>query len=300
MGRHLAIVNPAAGGGRSGREAAGAVERLRRAGLHVDVRRTARAGDATAIAREAYRAGVRDFIAGGGDGTAFEIVNGLFPLASDRPEDRPSVGFLPMGTGNSFLRDFTERGSEYALAALASGRKRSCDVLRLTHGTGDLYYINILSLGFAADVCVTRNERFGSLGEAGYVLGVLRELTGLRPRPLPMRVDGAAEFRDPVTFVSVSNSRFTGGKMMMAPAADPTDGLADLIVVGPMGRWSLLRAFPRIFRGTHVDLPSVSATRARSIDFDLPDPVNVMIDGETRRLTPKRIEVLKGAIDAYA
>ena len=128
--RFLAVVNPAAGGGACGRHAVATIDRLRQSGLEVDVFETRAAGDARVRAREELAAGRRDFIAVGGDGTSFEIVNGL--LDQPIPGARPSLGFLPLGTGNSFLRDFSDQGAEYAIEALIQGKRRPCDVIRVT------------------------------------------------------------------------------------------------------------------------------------------------------------------------
>jgi diacylglycerol kinase family enzyme len=62
------------------------VAELRAAGLDVEVIETSAAGQGTEIARKAFRAGIRRFIGVGGDGTSFEIVNGLFPEALDAQE----------------------------------------------------------------------------------------------------------------------------------------------------------------------------------------------------------------------
>jgi diacylglycerol kinase family enzyme len=133
MKPYLAIINPAAGGGRCGKLAAKTLQALRSHGLAVDVVETRQPGDATRIARERYAQGFRRFLAGGGDGTSYEIVNGLFP--HDIAEERVSLGFLPLGTGNSFLRDFADTGAEYAIQAVVAGRARGCDVIRLNTGT---------------------------------------------------------------------------------------------------------------------------------------------------------------------
>ncbi|MGB7750966.1 MAG: acylglycerol kinase family protein, partial [Candidatus Acidiferrales bacterium] len=79
--KFLAIVNPAAGGGKSGQLAASMLERVRSSGINLTVAHTTRAGEATEIARQAYSQGTRNFLAVGGDGTSFEIINGLFPEA---------------------------------------------------------------------------------------------------------------------------------------------------------------------------------------------------------------------------
>lgn len=297
MAEVLAIVNPAAGGGRSGALAPRALDRLCAEGIAIDRVETRGPGDASRLARDAYAAGVRWFIAVGGDGTGYEIVNGLLPAALGAPaEERPCVGFLPLGTGNSFLRDFGTGDAVHALGALRERRRKPCDVVRLSHDDGELYYINLLSVGFVADVAACANRRFKRFGAAGYGLGVVVETASLAPRPWHMQMD-ESEWHEPVLFASFCNSRFTGGTMMMAPFADPADGQLDVIIASRMGRFGLLSAFPRIFSGTHVHLPTIACSRARSVRIDADDAIDLMIDGEVVRHRPRGLEVLAGAID---
>src|SRR5512141_1872370 len=153
---------------------------------------TRSAGQAAQIARDAYGRGVRNFIAVGGDGTSYEIVNGLFPeAASGGP---PTLGFLPLGTGNSFLRDFSDRGVEHAIEALLADRSRPCDVLRMRHRTGTVYYINLLSMGFSADVATLRARRFAGWGELGYFTSIFLTLARFNRRPFPVRFEGQEVF----------------------------------------------------------------------------------------------------------
>jgi YegS/Rv2252/BmrU family lipid kinase len=293
----LAIVNPAAGGGRSGSLAPAALDRLRAEGIALDQVSTSGPGDATRLAREAYASGVRWFIAVGGDGTGYEIVNGLLPAALGAGASaRPCVGFLPLGTGNSFLRDFGSGDAAHALDALRERRRKPCDVVRLSHDSGELYYINLLSVGFVADVAACANRRFKRLGPAGYGLGVVARTASLAPRPWHMQMDDSA-WHEPVLFASFCNSRFTGGRMMMAPFADPADGQLDVIIASRMGRFALLTAFPRIFAGTHVHLPTIACSRARHVRIDADEAIDLMIDGEVVRHRPQGLEVLAGAID---
>lgn len=295
----LVVVNPAAGGGRAGREAGAALERLRSSGLDFVVRETTGPGHASRMAREAYAEGTRHFVAVGGDGTSFEVVNGLLPDGAPPAtgDGRPCLAPLPLGSGNSFLRDFHDRGAAGALEAILEGRRRPCDAVRLEHDGGALCFINNLIVGFAADVGALRNRRFGGLGEAGYVLAVLVQVARLAPRPRPMALDGGPVDREPVTFVTLANSRFTGGTMMMAPGADPADGLLDVVRAGPMSRSSLLATFPKIFKGTHLGHPAVSTVRARVVDFAVDEPVDLLVDGELLPLRPTRAEVLPSALE---
>ena len=218
----LAIVNPAAGGGRCGKLAQPVVGRLRERGIHIDVLITRRAGEAVRLTREGYESGYRQFIAVGGDGTSFEVVNGLFPREAG--QDRPALGFLPLGTGNSFLRDFSSEGLEYATSAILSRRSRPCDVLQLTHREGVLYYINLVSIGFTADAGELTNRSFKGLGEAGYLLAILICWMKLQFPVFPLKLDGSPQSDDrPCIYLTFSNSRFTGGNLMIAPQAESAD-----------------------------------------------------------------------------
>ncbi|MCB9506955.1 MAG: diacylglycerol kinase family lipid kinase [Myxococcales bacterium] len=295
----LAIVNPAAGGGRCGRAARGALEPLLGAGVVDSVLETSAPGDATRIAANAWRDGRRRFVSVGGDGTTYEIVNGLFPAALGGDE-RPELGYLPLGTGNSFLRDFGDDGPARALGALRTGRSKPCDVIRATHADGAIFYTNLLSVGFTADVGATVNAKLKPLGELGYGVGVVWEVARLAPRPIPFALDDGALDSRPVVFLSFNNSRFTGGKMMMAPRAAHDDGLVDVIVAGDLGRLELLATFPKIFAGTHTEHAKVSARTARRVRFELAGAIDVMVDGEVVSLWLRELEVLPGALRVMA
>ena len=297
--KFFAVVNPAAGGGRCGKLAPAALERVRQAGIDLEVVETNRPGDATALARNAYSKDFRNFLAVGGDGTAYEIVNGLFPAAET--EGRPALGFLPLGTGNSFLRDFTTRGVEHTIEALRNGTRRPCDVMRLRHAGGDIYFINMLNLGFAADVGEVTNRKFKRWGQAGYILGVFARLAQLEHLAFPHRMDSAGEWdRRRCLFLAFGNSKFTGGKMMIAPKADSADGQIEYVRWSPVGRLRLLWMFPRLFTGTHIEHPLASRAAAQRIDLDLGGPVNVIVDGEVMRLNCQSVEILPSALDVIA
>jgi diacylglycerol kinase (ATP) len=294
----LAVVNPAAGGGRCGKLVSRALARLRTAGIAVNVVETTAPGQATTIARDAWANGYRKFISIGGDGTSYEIVNGLFPTADTaNPAETPTLAFLPLGTGNSFLRDFTDQGVEHAMSALIAQRTQPCDVLRLTHAGGVLHYINLLSVGFSADVATLRARRFSRWGELGYQSSIILTLARFRRRPFPLRVDGDSEIdRRPCLFLTFNNSKFTGGTMMIAPKAQVNDGLIEYVRWGPIGRAGLIRNLPTLYDGTHINHPLAERRAAHRIDFFLDGPVDVMIDGEVLTLKCETIEVLPSAL----
>jgi diacylglycerol kinase (ATP) len=296
---YLAIVNPAAGGGRRRQMLGPALERLRAGGVAVEVAETKCAGDATRIAREAYAQGQRWFIAVGGDGTSYEVVNGLFPTAT--AGERPRLGFLPLGTGNSFLRDFTDRGTGHAIESLIAERAQSCDVLRLRHRGGVVHYINLLSVGFPADVATLRARRFSSQGELGYIISIFLGLARLQRRPFPVRVDGETEFdRRRCLFLTFNNSKFTGGTMMIAPKAEVNSGLIEYVRWGAIGRLGLIRNLPKLYDGTHIEHPLAERKAVKRVEFNLDAAVDVMVDGEVLSLHCEELDVLPGVLDVVA
>jgi diacylglycerol kinase (ATP) len=292
----LAVVNPAAGGGRCRKLVGPALDRLRAGGISVEVVETGGPGHAAQIARAAYAQGRSHFIAVGGDGTSYEIVNGLFPQAASAT--RPTLAFLPLGTGNSFLREFSDRGVEYAIEALLARRAQTCDVLRMQHAGGVIHYINLLSVGFAADVATLRARRFRAWGELGYQASIFISLTRMRRRPFPLRIDGKRELdRRPCLFLTFNNSKFTGGTMMIAPKAEVNDGLIEYVRWGPIGRVELVRKLPTLYDGTHINHPLAERYAAKRIDFELDSPVDVMVDGEVMSIQCQVLDVLPSALN---
>jgi len=296
MSRWLAIVNPAAGGGRCGKLAPAALNRVRDTGAEVEVVETTGAGDATPLARNGYSRGYRHFLAVGGDGTSFEIVNGVFP--ESLTGERVTLGFLPLGTGNSFLREFTSRGVDYTIGAIRENRQRPCDVIRVRHDRGEIFFINMLNVGFAADAGALANRRFKGRGTLSYVLGVFGTLAGLECLPFPHRLPGDPDWdRRPVLFLALANSKHTGGKMLMAPHADPGSGKIEFVRWLPLGRLRALWNFPSLFTGTHIRHLLAFRAAVERVEFDLDEPVNVIVDGEVMQLRIRYAEVLPSAMD---
>jgi YegS/Rv2252/BmrU family lipid kinase len=296
--RFLAIVNPAAGRGRTVKLAGAQLARLREGGLRVDVIASTGPGHAAQLAREAYEQGYRRFLAVGGDGTAHEIINGIFSRAT--LAERIELGFLPLGTGNSFLRDFRKDGAKSSVEALLTGRKRRVDLLRLRHAAGTIYSFNLLSVGFTADVGALTNRIFKPFGHLGYLLGVFVRVVQLKRRGFRMRSDAEESWDERrCLFLAFNNSKYTGGTMMIAPQADPTDGLIEYVRWGPIGRLGLLKMLPRLYDGTHIQHPLAERRAVQHVEFALDAPVDVMIDGEIVTLDCKTLDILPGAMDVY-
>jgi diacylglycerol kinase family enzyme len=225
-------------------------------------------------------------------------LNGVYGRA--RGQERIALGFLPLGTGNSFLRDFSKDGARASLEALMEGRKRAVDLLRLTHAKGEIYSFNLLSLGFTADVGSLTNRYFKPFGYLGYLLGVLVRVVQLRRRAFRLRCDQDQDWDESrCLFLSFNNSKFTGGTMLIAPQADPTDGLIEFVRWGPIGRIALLRMLPKLYDGTHLEHPLASRRAVRHIEFGAKLREDVLIDGEIAALECVALDVIPAAVDIY-
>src|SRR5260370_542491 len=298
MDRFFAIVNPAAGGGRSAKLAGPALARLGENGLKVDVIASTAQGHAVQLAREAYDQGYRRFLAAGGDGTANKILNGVF--AGRAAVQRIALGFLPLGTGNSFLRDFAKDGVAASLQALLDGRTRTVDLLRLTHAAGEIYSFNLLSVGFTADFAALTNRVFKPFCDLGYLLGVFVRGVQLRRRAPAFPCGGDSEWgQPPPPFPTFNNSKYTGGTMLIAAHADPTDGLIEFVRWGPIGRLGLLRTLPRLYDGSHIKHPLASRRAVRHVEFKAAEPLDIMIDGEVVTLECRTLDILPAAVDIF-
>ena len=262
-------------------------------GLDVDTRLTERPGHATEIIEAEDLASYDGVVATGGDGTVFESVNGLF-----RNPAGPVVpfGVLPMGTGNSFSLDLgLKRGDvRGALAPVANGATRKVDVGHCRTEECELYYLNILGLGFVSDVTATA-AKLKLLGNVSYTLGVIYRTAFLGTSRLELEIDGEVIERD-ATFLEISNSRYTAD-FLMAPNALIDDGLLDVTLLGKISRRRLLRLFPTVFRGEHVQYPEVETFTARRIKVTSDQPKILAPDGELVGTTPAEITCLHQALD---
>ncbi len=292
----MIIVNGAARGGRAAHQASTHLEALR-ATPDVVVHATREPGHATELARTAAEEGAGAVVAVGGDGTVYEVVNGLLGAEVDAV---PALGLIPAGTGNSFVRDLDLADPAAATDAIVRGATRPVDAVRLTHADGVLHYVNLLSLGFSARAGALTNRRYKPLGAAGYVLAVLQTLLRHGSYRVRYACDGAPPTDAEVCLLSFCNSRFTGGDMKMAPDAEVDDGKLDVVCVSFMPRRRFLASFPRIFAGTHTRMDEITTRRAAVVEFPEQLPLLAMIDGEIATLRLQRLEVVPGALQVLA
>jgi len=235
-------------------------------------------------------------VAAGGDGTLFELINGY---QRNVQENKPPIGVLPLGTGNSFARELDLGGYEWqkAVNLIAAGHTRACDVGRFVTEGEVYYFLNILGFGFVSDVNAT-SSRFKWMGNTSYSMGVFWQLALMKTYPLVLELDGERLERTNF-FVEIANTQFTGATFHMAPKAKIDDGLLDVVLLNKTSRLRVLKLFPTIFKGTHIEQPEVEMFQARSIRVLAPAGKTLTPDGEQMGSTPIEVTCLPGAIDVF-
>ncbi|WP_432134531.1 diacylglycerol kinase [Streptomyces sp. bgisy154] len=283
------FVNPTAGRGRGADAARPAACALRDAGHRVRTVVGVDAPDALARARDAVADGTGALVAVGGDG----LVNlALHAVAGTRTP----LGVVAVGTGNDFaralglpVRDPAAAGRAVA-DALKGSRVRDIDLGRV----GDRWFGTVLASGFDSRVNDRGNRMRRPAGRTKYDLAMLAELAAFRPFAYRIRLDGGEVREIEATLVAIGNGSSYGGGMRICPGADPTDGLFDVTVVGDCSRATLLRVFPRVYRGTHVEHPKVTVYRAAQVEIEAPG-ITGYADGEPLGALPLTARCVPGA-----
>lgn len=208
------------------------------------------------------------------------------------------IGVLPIGTGNAFARDLELYHDHWqdAIDIVALQKPRKVDVGQFrTHGE-TYYFLNILRLGFVADVTDIAHK-LKITGNISYTLGVLQKTIFLKSFPLTITIDGATYQRENI-FVEISNTRWTAN-FLMAPSAEIDDGYLDVTLLGKLGRIKLLKAFPKIFIGEHIYIDEVETFKAKEITVETGIPKVLTPDGELLGITPIEVKCLHQAIDVF-
>lgn len=284
------FVNPTAGRGRGAHAAQPAASALRAAGFSVRTVIGEDAADALARARDAVSAGTGALVAVGGDG----LVNLALQAVAGT---RTPLGVIAVGTGNDFarglglpIRDPAAAGALVA-DALKGSLLRDIDLGRI----GEHWFGTVLASGFDSRVNDRGNRMRLPLGRFKYDLAILAELATFTTVPFRLTLDDGSVREIDATLVAVGNGTSYGGGMRICADADLSDGLFDVTVVGDCSRATLLRVFPRVYKGTHLDHPVVSVYRAARVELAAPDTTGYA-DGEPVGPLPLVAECVPGAV----
>ncbi len=319
------LVNPTSGTGRGavvGRQVAGS---LRERGHDVAVISEDSAAGATAAVRRAVEAtgpaSLDALVVAGGDGAVHLGVNTV-AAAPDDPRRRVPLGIVPAGSGNDLARSLglplePEAAVEALDSCLRAGHHQPVDAVRVDttgdgggYGTGheapagrwEQWAAGVVSAGLDAVVNERANRWQWPRGRARYNLALARVLPTYRPRRYRVLLDGEP-WEVEALLLAVANTTSYGGAMRIAPDASATDGLLDVVAIGPASLPRFVRLFPRVYAGTHVSLDGVDVRRAVVVEVSLVDdgaPIVSFGDGERLGPMPMRLRAVPGAVSVLA
>lgn len=292
------ILNPVAGGGAGRRHVAEITRELGARGIEPQFLQTPGPGTALSLARAQALAGAKLLVVAGGDGTIHEVANGLLQASL---EGSCTLGLIPVGTGNDFVKVVPGAGTRRAAYdTIAGGRRVLYDVGRARWLDHQEYFVNGMGTGIDVEV-VRQMHRMPQLpGPLKYLLALFKALFRFQPVTLRAHIDDQVIERR-LMIIALGNGVCQGGGFYLAPDARPDDGLLDLCMVHELNWPGIARVLPRILKGTQRGDPAVDMRTARRIRLETLDGSSLFfhLDGELREpagLRALEIEVVPQAL----
>ncbi len=289
--KHLFIINPAAGKKNQSVDFVKKIAALcKPQGLDYDIKVSAYKGNCTELARQAAKTGEEYRIyACGGDGTLNEVINGVVGY------DNVAVTHFPGGSGNDFIRMFSDPSAFSDLSRLLDADEVKMDLIKVN----DVYALNICSMGIDARICqgIPIYKRLPGLGgSAAYNLSTVVNVVKGIHRPYEVEIDGKTLVGNQ-TLICVCNGRYYGGGFYPVPDAQPDDGLLDVLIIRDVSRFTVAKVVGHYKHGEYKNYPDlithyrVKNLTVRSLKEDV-----INADGETTLGKEATFSVLPGAL----
>ncbi|MDD5127712.1 MAG: diacylglycerol kinase family lipid kinase [Dehalococcoidales bacterium] len=293
------IVNPAAGAGGTARKWTRIMVLLKSLGMPFEHEFTEAPGHATELASNAVKQGYQQVVSVGGDGTMNEIINGLYSAGGNGDV---ALGIIGTGTGGDYSRTIGLHCPYPEICQrLLKPHRRKVDIGIVEYQNGghavQRIFANFAGAGFDAEIVRRTSREYKSLGSmASYLMGTFTTLVSFRNQEVSLVIDGEP-VKQKVCTVIMNNGKYGGGGMLTAPGADLTDGLFDVLIVGDLDKFDLLRSLPRIYKGTHLTHPKVTLKRAKEVTLKPAKSLPLQADGELLGEAPASFRILPAALD---
>ncbi|MGZ5288716.1 MAG: diacylglycerol/lipid kinase family protein [Actinomycetota bacterium] len=285
----VVVANPTAGRGKAGRLIGKADAILHDLRVEHEVRVSESGDDLEATVRHAAEDGAGIVAVLGGDGTVSLGANGVLGTGA-------ALAILPAGTGDDFAKVIGAGRFDAAVRLLANPKIVPIDLVSLVAGVEHRHFVNIAGAGFDSEVNETANGMSVRLGGTGtYVAAIMKTLSRFSPAHYELTIDGEALSVDAMLTVVGSGIQYGGG-MKVLPHARVNDGLLDVCIVEALGKTAFLRAFPRVFTGSHGRHPKVRMMRGTTVTVEANRKMLVYADGERVGPLPATFEVRPGAL----
>ncbi|MFV8267529.1 diacylglycerol kinase [Mycolicibacterium peregrinum] len=291
MNRVTVLTNPLSGHGNAPHAAERAVAQLQRRGIDVCAIVGTDAAHARRLVDEALDRGTDALVVVGGDGVISLALQAL--ATGDVP-----LGIVPAGTGNDHAREYRlpTGDPEAAADVIADGHTETVDLGHIEDAAGTVkWFGTVMAAGFDSLVSDRTNRMRWPHGRMRYNVAMVAEISKLRLLPFRITFDDDPEIRTDLTLAAFGNTRSYGGGMLICPGADHSDGLLDVTMITSASRTRLIRLFPTVFKGTHVELDEVTTKRAKTIHVECPG-INAYADGDYAAPLPVTVSAVPAAL----
>ena len=294
------IINPYAGNGRTEKLWPDIEAALKQSIGSFQTEQTKSQGDAVLLTRKALEDGATRIVAVGGDGHLNEVLNGFIENDVQR-NPQASLSFVMSGTGCDFQRSLGISGKwQNAVAELKDAKVRKIDVGKVTYTAADKtqkirYFDNIASFGLSGAVDhYIDNSRLGNYlgGTMLFLWATIKTVFSHHNQVIRYRIDDGPQEEIRTRLSLLANGRFFGGAMHAAPEAELDDGLLDLLMLKEISLARFLWHLPKIYKGTHLELPEIHFQKVRKFTAESSEQVILDIDGESPGYLEATFEVL--------
>lgn len=280
MKRARLIYNPTSGREEMKRRLADILQRLDEGGIETSVHATTGAGDATLAAANAVERGSYDLIiAAGGDGTLYEVINGMA-----EKDHCPPLGVFPLGTTNDFARALgISRYWEDYCDLIIRQEAKPIDIGK----ANEKYFINIAGGGTLTELTYEVPSKLKTMiGQLAYYWKGLEKMVSLAPQELMIRAAGQKELHGEFMLFFIANTNSVGGFERLLPGAKIDDGLFDVIAVRNCNLAEMIRLVTLALRGEHVHDRKIIHFKTDYMEVTSPGHVQLNLDGELGGMLP--------------
>lgn len=301
--RIAAIVNPVAGNRAAPKRWPALLRTIGKEARKIDTFWSEYPGHSESIAASVRRSRYDRVIAVGGDGTLFEILNGLW---WEERGPMPSLGMVPFGTGCDYVRNFdagTGMESRLKTAVGEPAVKVSLGKCLYQDGDGVRHRVFAMVLGLGFDAEVVHRYKQLNLPRSRWLSYALGALAGTRELQ-PFTLDGLIEdfpFRADAVFFGAALGCSFGKGIRIAPDASPSRNRFQFVLAAPVSPLRLLLPILRAYLNLRKDSPVVTRLPGRRAKLASSRPIRFEADGELLGQTDGiEFEVIPGAFQFAA
>lgn len=294
------VVNPVSGGGKGTHLSETIAGLLLQRQIPFEKAVTQRVWHACELTQDAIKAGFTRFLIVGGDGTANEVINGIFLTGANT--EKIIVGMISVGTGNDWVRTIGKHRSVNSIPdSLLYEQTFLHDVGRVEYkkngATAYRYFINIAGLGFDGYAAkkIAEGPRFLQGTKLQYWGAILQSLFFYKHHLMKITVDGNESTHQTLS-IACGICKYNGGGLMQLPGASCEDGLLDMTLIGNMSKLKMVMSLPKLSNGSFLSMKEIATFKGKDFLIECDEPVMVETDGEYLGETPARISILTNKI----